>query len=249
MLRHTVELSLHTLLIAMRSLGLGAEPHPILTGGDRYIPPALAGQVDTEARDELSRLGLLAGKHLCDDFEATLGLIDRATSEYFAFCRTGQGQYGVLVAAAQRDAVTVLHEDGSVWLKPRRGEDHAGTLVNHLPEFEPAAFTGFSVRQRDLTDDAVSGIYDEPSASDAREVRELRTVLDEPKYGIGYLHVAQRAGGRRVEASRAVTYVDLDGGRVGMDINGSSSDAYINVFPGDVSRLATRLTSLLGSIR
>lgn len=40
-----------------------------------------------------------------------------------------------------------------------------------------------------------------------------------------------------------MSFLDLDIGRIGMDISGPPGNRYVNVFPGDDLRLAQKLTA------
>ena len=111
-----VELSLDTMRTAMRQAGCG-DPHQIFAGGLRYIPPSSANQVDRAAFEELSQYGFTQGRGFTPGFEEVLELLDRPPTEYFAYARTMDEQFGVLVAVRGRFAVTALCQGERVWLK------------------------------------------------------------------------------------------------------------------------------------
>ncbi|GAB3505995.1 ESX secretion-associated protein EspG [Amycolatopsis cihanbeyliensis] len=240
-LRRTVEMSLHTLLTAMRWHNCG-EPHPILLGGASHVPPSAEHQRDCEALEELGALGLVRGRELVGSFEDTLHVLDRPDTEYYAQTRTGDDSYGVLVACRGREAVTVAHQDGTVWLTPVHRDDRALALAKHLPPFPPADFQTFSARQAEFARPDTSGPY-EPLPARSQPVRDLHTILDQPYYGIGQLYVARRQdGGPRHEAPASLSYIDIDVGRVGLELTGPADNQHITVFPGDPGNLAERLT-------
>jgi hypothetical protein len=240
----TVQLSLHTLLTALRDNG-GAGPHCIFAGGARYIPAEAATQVSGEALAELAGEGLASGNRLSGDFEDVLHVLERPDRECYAHIRTGDEHFGVLVASRGRTGVTALHQDHHVWLKPADDRDLEAALVAHLPQFPPADFTPFSLPQREFQrrDDDGGGVYDEPE-SRGYAARELDDVLAAPYYGLGYLHVAHRANGTREVATDTLSYLDIDAGRVGLEMSGPRGSQHIAVFPGEPDRLAARLASV-----
>lgn len=229
-----VELPLDTLLTAMSLAGCG-EPHLIFAGGERYIPPSATERVNREALAELDSLGLATKDGLVRDFEDALRTLDRPHTEYIAHARAGERQYGILVAVRGRSATVAVREDDSVRLNRVREADYAAVLVNQLPSAPPAEFTPFSVPQRE--------IRGEPSSQGART---LASILEGPSGGLGYLHVARRAGGdNRREASEAICYVDAEPGRVGI---ARTEGEHVTVFPGDEVRLASRLAAVRATL-
>ncbi|EHR48877.1 hypothetical protein SacmaDRAFT_0576 [Saccharomonospora marina XMU15] len=230
-----VELSLDTLLTAMSLAGCG-EAHLIFAGGERYVPPSATDRVRREALDELAPLGLATGGGLDRDFEDALRTLGQPHTEYIAHVRAGDRQYGLLVAVRGRSATIAVREGARVRLNRARETDYAAMLVALLPAAAPADFTPFSVPRQE--------IRGEPTSHDARE---LASILARPSDGLGYLHVARRASGkRRTEATDAVCYVDAEAGRVGIAPTGGD---HVAVFPGDETRLTARLAAVRATLR
>ncbi|WP_240686896.1 ESX secretion-associated protein EspG [Amycolatopsis suaedae] len=228
----------------MRWAGCG-EPHIVFANEAVYIPPEAAPEFDRKVREELGDLGLLRGGRLTDEFADTLHLFDKPEQEFFAFVRTGDEQYSILVAARNRAAAVALHQGDRVWLKPDPTPNQAATLVEHLPEFDPAGFTPFTVARQDLRDaeNGGSDIYDEPART-SPEARELLEIFSVPYYGAGFLHAARRDHrGRREQASETVKYLDIDAGRVTFAESGGD---HIAVLPGTPVNLANKLAALAG---
>ena len=240
-LRRQVELTLNTLLTAMKQAGCG-EPHPIFAGGLRYVPPSAAAGVNRAAFEELSEFGFTEGNKLTSDFEDVLHILGQPRTEYFAYARDTSEQYGVLVAVRGRTGVTAVCQGERVWLQ-ETGEDHPGAVVANLPACEPARFTPFSLPQEEFTREEFDDVY-ESSPARSREARELDEVFQQPYYGLGEFHAARRANGTRVEAHDTLTYLDLDAGRVAIGMTGQRGNKYITVLPGEPRSLAQRLGSL-----
>ncbi|WP_324163083.1 ESX secretion-associated protein EspG [Amycolatopsis sp.] len=211
----TVELSLRTFLSAHAQISQ-SDPHPIFAGGARFVPPSLQGRIDHEAFDELAELGLTRGEHLSDTLVDTFEILDRPQVLLHAYIRTGEEQYGTLVAGFDRDGVVAGCQDDRVWLRPmKRGDTHSTLLVRELPEYPSARFTPFSIAQED---------------NRSEEARQLKEILDLPCCGLGELHSGN---------TLPVSYLDTEDGRVGFALSGPATNRYITVFPG--RELATRL--------
>ena len=241
MLRQKVELTLNTLLTALRQVG-GGDPHPVFAGGLRYVPPSSTSGVNRAAFEELSGFGFTRGGGFVSDFEDVLHVLDRPQTEYFAYVRAQREQFGVLVAVRGRTAVTAFCQGERVWLR-EAGEDQPGALVAHLPEYRPARFKPFSLSQEEFNRQEVDDLY-ESSPARSREARELDEVFQQPYYGLGELHTARRTGGTRTETQDTLTYLDIDVGRVSIAMTGRPGNKYISVSPGEPGSLAQRLSSL-----
>lgn len=247
MLARPVEITLDTLLTAFRHAGCG-DPHLIFAGGLRYIPPSARNSEDRAAFEELGGLGFTEGERLTSEFEDVLHMLDRPNTEYYATVRTEAEQYGVLVAVRGRAAVTAICQGNRVWLKGVRTDDRAAALVTNLPEYPPAQFSPFSLPQDDFKASGGSDLYDEPEAR-SREARRLDEVFEQPYFGVGFFAAAKHPdGGRRIETSDDLTYLDLDAGRVAMHVSGSPRNRYITVLPGEPSLLAQKVAALRASL-
>jgi ESX secretion-associated protein EspG len=204
----TVELSLRTFLSASALVG-EREPHPIFAGGLRFVPPSSKSAVDRQAFDELGGLGLTRGKHLSEPLVDTLEILDHPQVRLHAYVRTGDEQYGVLVAGLGRDGVVAVCRGDRVRLHPMpRGARHADLLVRELSAYPSAHFTPFSFAQHD---------------DRSEEARLLRSLFERRHYGIGELHAPNVL---------PVTYLDIDDGRIGFALTGQANNRYIKVFPG-----------------
>ena len=142
------DFTLNTLLTAMRNAGCG-DPHPIFAGGLRYIPPSAKNTTDREAFEELSQYGFTQGNGVTPEFEDVLRLIDNPSHEFFAYARDTEGQIGILVAAQNRTAVSVVCRGERVELNGVSPDTHpADALVRLLPPCGPAASSPFRFRRK-----------------------------------------------------------------------------------------------------
>jgi hypothetical protein len=240
-----VEFSLNTLLTAMRQVGCG-EPHQVFAGGLRYIPPSAANQVNRESFEELSQFGFTQGNGFTSEFEDVLHLLDRPATEYFAYARDMDEQIGVLVAVEGRYAVTAVCQGERVWLKTvGRDNSPVDALVANLPQYAPANFTPFSLPQSDFQQaEEVDDLYDNGPAR-SLEARRLDEIFGQPYFGVGQFYAAKRAnGGPRTLARDSLNYLDVDAGRVAIELSGAPGNRYITVLPGEPGLLGQKVAAL-----
>ncbi|WIY03891.1 ESX secretion-associated protein EspG [Amycolatopsis mongoliensis] len=220
------EFTLNTLLTAMRNVGCG-DPHPIFAGGLRYIPPSARNATNRAAFEELSHYGFTQGNGFTPEFEDVLHLIDRPKQEFFAYARDTEEQIGILVAAQNRSAVSVLCRGETVELAGVSPDTHpADALVKLLPPYEPAPIRPFSLPQDDFKPQVGSDIFDDAPAR-SREAQELDALFQQPHFGVGQLY----------SGNTSVNYLDLNAGRVGIALAGG----YISVLPGEPKQLSHKL--------
>lgn len=239
-----VEISLNTLLTAMRQVGCG-EPHQVFAGGLRYIPPSSANQVGRAAFEELSQFGVTQGDGFTPEFEDVLHLLDRPATEFFAYARDMDEQLGVLVAVQGRFAVTALCQGERVWLKiVGRDNSPVDALVANLPQRAPASFAPFSLPQDEFQHEEVDDLYD-TGPSRSRVARQVDEIFEQPYYGVGELYAAKRVnGGPRTLARDSLSYLDVDAGRVAIELSGAPGNRYITVLPGEPGLLAQKVAAL-----
>ncbi|NBH11852.1 ESX secretion-associated protein EspG [Amycolatopsis sp. SID8362] len=249
MVRNQVELSLDTLLTAMRQAGCG-EPHQVFAGGLRYIPPSSASRVNRAAFEELSEYGFTQGDRFTAEFEEILHLLDRPATEYFAYARDMDEQRGVLVAVQGRSAVAARCQGERVWLKTVSPDNSpVDALIANLPQYAPARFTPFSLLQEEFRrEEEVDDIYDNgPTRS--RDARQLDKIFGQPYYGVGQFYAAKRRPGEpRTMTRDSLSYLDVDSGRVAMTLTGSPGHRYISVLPGEPGLLAQKVAGLRASL-
>ncbi|GAB3499413.1 ESX secretion-associated protein EspG [Amycolatopsis cihanbeyliensis] len=238
MLRRTIELSLSAFLVAGTSAGF-ARPHLIFSGGAHYLPPRSRERADQQAWEELAGLGLAFGRELAGTLDDAIHVLYRPEVEYWAHVNTEGDRHHLLVAARGREAVVAFQQDGTVWLKPAREHDRARTLARNLPSWPAAEFLGFSVRRDEVTQPG--GQPYEPPPARSQEARILDDVLHQPNHGFGQLHVASSDGGGRVPSTTQLTYLDLDAGRVGLELGPPDQVQHVTVFPGTLVEIAARL--------
>ncbi|MEU0530331.1 ESX secretion-associated protein EspG [Amycolatopsis tolypomycina] len=245
MVHKQVELSLNTLLTAMRQAGCG-EPHQIFAGGLRYIPPSSVKQVNRAAFEELSQYGFTQGDRFTSEFEEILHLLDRPATEYFAYARDMKEQIGVLVAVQGRFAVTALCQGDRVCLKTVSPDNNpVDALIANLPPYAPARFTPLSIPQEEFRrkEDADDIFDSDPARS--RDARQLDEIFGQPHYGLGEFYAARRSpGGSRTMARDSMSYLDVEAGRVAMTLTGSPGNRYITVLPGEPGLLAQQVAAL-----
>jgi hypothetical protein len=240
-----VEISLNTLLTAMRQVGCG-EPHQVFAGGLRYVPPSSAHRVNREAFEELSQFGITQGDGFTPEFEDVLHLLDHPATEYFAYARDLDEQFGVLVAVQGRFAVTALCQGERVWLKTVGWDSSpVDALVANLPPRAPAHFAPFSLPQGEFQHhQEVDDIYDIGPAR-SRAARQLDEIFEQPYYGVGQIYAAKRVnGGLRTLTQDSLSYLDVDAGRVAILLSGAPGNRYITVVPGEPGLLAQKVAAL-----
>jgi hypothetical protein len=240
-----VEISLNTLIAAMGQAGCG-EPHQIFAGGLRYVPPSSANHVNREAFEELSQFGLTQGNGLTPEFEDVLHLLDRPATEYFAYARDTDEQFGVLVAVQGRFAVTALCQGERVWLKTvGRDSSPVDALVANLPQRAPAPFAPFSLPQEEVRrEEEADDLYDNGPAR-SRAARQLDEIFAQPYYGVGQLYAAKRTnGGPRTLTQDSLSYLDVEAGRVAIQLSGAPGNRYITVLPGEPGLLGQKVAAL-----
>lgn len=238
-----VELSLDTMLTAMRQAGCG-DPHQIFAGGLRYIPPSSANQVDRAAFEELSQYGFTQGRGFTPGFEEVLELLDRPPTEYFAYARTMDEQFGVLVAVRGRFAVTALCQGERVWLKTVSPDNSpVDALIANLPPCAPADFTPFSLPQAEFRhEEEADDLYDGPRS---RAARQLDEIFNQPYFGVGQFYAAKRVnGGPRTLTEDSLGYLDLEAGRVAIHLSGAPGNRYLTVLPGEPGLLGQKVAAL-----
>lgn len=240
-----VELSLNTLLTAMRQVGCG-EPHQIFAGGLRYIPPSSANQVNREAFEELSEYSLTQGDRFTPGFEEVLHLLDRPATEYFAYARDMNEQIGVLVAVRGRFAVTALCQGERVWLKTVSPDaSPVDALVANLPEYAPARFTPFSLPQDEFRHGTEADDLYDAGPTRSRAAQQLDEIFGQPYFGVGQFYAAKRSnGGPRTLAQDSLSYLDVEAGRVAVLLSGAPGNRYITVLPGEPELLGQKVASL-----
>lgn len=238
------ELSLNTLLTAMRQVGCG-EPHQVFAGGLRYVPPSSVNQVNRAAFEELSQYGFTQGDRFTPEFEEVLHLLDRPATEYFAYARDTEEQLGVLVAVQGRFAVTALCQGERVWLKAVSPDtDPVDALVANLPQYAPAQFVPFSLPQDELRHEEGHDLYDDAPAR-SRSARRLDEIFGQPYYGVGQIYAAKRVnGGPRTLARDSLSYLDVETGRVAIELSGAPGNRYITVLPGEPALLGQKVAAL-----
>ncbi|VVJ24089.1 Uncharacterised protein [Amycolatopsis camponoti] len=220
------ELTLNTLLTALRNAG-GGDSHPVFAQGLRYVPPSAERGVNREAFEELSHHGFTQGDGYTPEFEDVLRIIDDPAREFYAYARDTESQIGILVAALNRSAVSVVCRGETVELSEVSPDTHpADALVARLPPWQSAPIKPFSLPQKDFQPHEESDIFDDAPAR-SREAQELDAFFQQPHFGLGQLYAG----------TTTVHYLDLDAGRVGISL----ADGYISVLPGEPKQLSHKL--------
>ncbi|MGW5716502.1 ESX secretion-associated protein EspG [Amycolatopsis sp. NPDC003865] len=213
------DLSLTALLAAMRNVGCG-DPHPVLAGGLRYVPPSAKTREDRAVFEELSEYGFTQGDGYTPEFEDVLHRL--GNPRFHAYARDDTGQIGIL----STNGVLVVCRGDRVTL--RSHDTHpADALVAHLPPYPAANIKPFTLSQEDFKGPQdVSDVFDDAPAR-SREAEELDALFRRPHEGLGQLYAG----------TTTVSYLDLDEGRVGLAL----TDGYISVVPGDRRQLSHKL--------
>ncbi|MFJ1762285.1 ESX secretion-associated protein EspG [Amycolatopsis sp. NPDC088138] len=234
------DISLDTLLTALRQAGCG-EPHPVFAGGLRYVPPSAARETSRAAFEELSGHCFTQGDGFTPEFDDVLHLLDRPSTEFFAYARDLTEQIGVLVAARGRTAVTAVCQGSRVWLKGVPPDTHpVDALIANLPPYRAADIRPFSLPQQDFREQPAGDVFDDAPAR-SRDAQKLDDLVSQQHHGMGQFYAAKQVDGQRQEARDSLSYLDVDAGRVGIGL----ADEHITVMPGDPVVLGRKVAAFL----
>jgi len=202
-------------LVRMENLG---ELHVTLKPAAVWRRKADQQRLETEARNEFQRLGLLDRRGRVEvEVAASLAVLCRAGAEFYGWINEGDNTKGVLAGAIGREAILAVRDGSMVNLTQIRPETLPNALVRQTPEVPPSRGEAVSVLRSDMLatvagrQRTAAGVGMRPAPP---EVRIVQQVISQPTTGSGELYVAVRDRmGRRTPARTPLRYADTPTGR------------------------------------
>ncbi|WP_459713643.1 ESX secretion-associated protein EspG [Actinophytocola sp. KF-1] len=241
-----VELSVYPLLSVMRKERMG-EPHPVFAGGERYVSPRFAEEAERAIQQELRDAGL-GERRDYGEFLDLVGVVQRASLEYYGWVTTTDEAYSVLVAAHGRAAVLVVRSGTRVRFEPCDLDRMVETLVWRLPDVGPARGEAFSVPQTDFHAPKVrtdGGVMRRSTPARPEGARRLDTLLRLDRRTVAKFYAAKRdVTGTRHRSERWLTVLDTADGRWAVSVARSRRQEWIHVAPGTHQYLGDQVAAL-----
>lgn len=244
-------LTLHTealaRLVRMENLG---ELHVALKPMAKWRRKAVQEEIETEARGEFLRLGLLDKRGRLDvEVVASLTVLCRAGAEFYGWINEGEKTRGVLSAAIGREAILAIRDGDMVTVSQIRPETLPMALVAQTPEVAPARGETVNVLRSDMLASAggrqrtAAGVGMRPAPP---EVRIVEQIISQPTTGGGELYVAIRDRmGRRRPVGEPLRYADTVNGRwLNYMTTTSDGEQRILIAPATRNDLAGRLQDM-----
>ncbi|GAB1516283.1 ESX secretion-associated protein EspG [Actinophytocola sp. KF-1] len=202
-------------LVRMENLGdlhVTLKPQPV------WRRRADQDRLETEARNEFQRLGLLDRRGRVEvEVAASLAVLCRAGAEFYGWINEGDDTKGVLAGAIGREAILAVREGAMVTVTQIRPETLPNALVGQTPEVGASRGESVSVLRSDMLatvggrQRTAAGVGMRPAPP---EVRIVQQVIAQPTTGAGELYVAIRDRmGRRVPCRAPLRYADTPNGR------------------------------------
>jgi ESX secretion-associated protein EspG len=234
-------------LVLMENLG---DLHVTLRPQSVWRRKADRQLLETEARNEFQRLGLLDRRGRIDvEVTAALAVLCRAGAEFYGWINQGEDTRGVLAGAIGREALLAVRDGALVTITQIRPETLPNALVAQTPEVPPARGEAVSVLRSDMLatvggrQRTAAGVGMRPAPP---EVRVVQRVIEQPVTGGGELYVAVRDRmGRRVPVRDPLRYADTVTGRwLNQATPTQDGDERVLVAPASRSDLVGRLQQM-----
>ncbi len=217
MLEKPLKLHMEALASLVRMENLG-DLHVTLKPQPLWRRKADQNRLETEARNEFQRLGLLDRRGRVEvEIAASLAVLCRAGAEFYGWINEGDDTKGVLAGAIGREAILAVREAATVTITQIRPEALPNALVAQTPEVGPSRGEAVSVLRSDMLapvggrQRTAAGVGMRPAPP---EVRIVQQVIAQPTTGAGELYVAVRDRmGRRTSCRSPLRYADTAGGR------------------------------------
>jgi ESX secretion-associated protein EspG len=228
-------------LTAWSALDLGQPPVALLPG------TAISHRASTEqAWQHLTEQGLASGRELTDHFGRTLELIATASTRFYGWFHTGDGDTrSILVAGAK---VLAAVDGQTVTLRPSPSSSGAKALIDTLPETPAAPGPAFSAPASTLTQQDGTGIVStvRPTGQ-AAVTAKMRQILSTPRTGGGQLYAARRERpGHYKICDQPLSYFDTTHGRmIAEEREAGTGIVWRTLIPADPKILVKRLSALL----
>jgi hypothetical protein len=234
-------------LVRMENLG---DLHITLKPLSVWRRKADEDRVETEARNEFQRLGLLDRRGRVEvEVAASLAVLCRAGAEFYGWINEGDNTKGVLAGAIGREAILAVRDGATVTVTQIRPETLPNALVAQTPEVAPSRGEAVSVLRSDMLatiggrQRTAAGVGMRPAPP---EVRIVQQVIAQPTTGAGELYVAVRDRmGRRVPVRAPLRYADTPNGRwLNHMTPTGDGDERVLVAPASRSDLVARLQEM-----
>lgn len=175
-------------------------------------------RLETEARNEFQRLGLLDRRGRVEvEVAASLAVLCRAGAEFYGWINEGDNTKGVLAGAIGREAILAVRDGATVSITQIRPETLPNALVAQTPEVGASRGEAVNVLRSDMLatvggrQRTAAGVGMRPAPP---EVRIVQQVIAQPTTGTGELYVAVRDRmGRRTSVRAPLRYADTANGR------------------------------------
>ncbi|WP_208297611.1 ESX secretion-associated protein EspG [Actinophytocola oryzae] len=235
-------------LLQKENLG---EPHTIFAGGERYFSPRFSRVAAEVFRRELAEAGL-GNEADYLDFVDMVGVVQRATTEFYGWVTGVDEHYGILVASHGRHAVSLRRSGDSVSFERCDAERTLDTLVANLPDVPAGQGDAISVSHADFHagSRAPGSVMRRSSAARPEAARRLDALLDVRRRFVTKIYAAKKDDqGVRTRSSRWVTVLDLVDGRWVLSVGQSRQERWIRVAPGTPRLISDRLSELARTVR
>jgi hypothetical protein len=251
-LAHPVTVTGDLLAWLVRAEGLG-ELHPVLRPAVRWVPRAGHEEVEGRYREELGRFGAVDRRGRLDvEVLASLAVLCRGATEFWAFIEVGGAVRGVLVAAVGAERVLAIRDANSVWLSQVRQRKLVEALVAQAPEVAAGRCRVVTVRRSDLLTTragrqrTATGVILRPADAAVLEVQRV-AALRHTGGGEMFVGVRDGAGGYRM-VDQPLRYVDTKNGRFLNRVMTEAGEARVRVGPGGRADLVRQLMEMHRSL-
>lgn len=233
-------------LAAWNWQGLGTA-HPVVGADETWATERIRGGIQERVLRGLTKSGLADHTGPKAPLRALLTLLAEADREFYGWLQPVEpaSTTGVLVAAADDDAIALSVTQETVRLAPLAEDTLPGELAATLPEADPAnidplRLTKSQYAPHDRASAPSSGRHAAPDPGD-----ELATLLRDRQAGTHTLYTATSASDGSRMRSSPLTVIDLEGrGRVLTFLSDTASDdPTINCVPGTPESVANTLES------
>ncbi|WP_020662618.1 ESX secretion-associated protein EspG [Amycolatopsis benzoatilytica] len=224
------------------------EPPVVVEHAPMYMTDDFSEKLRVQSFGLLAQVGLASSGTPSPRLRGTLELLAGARREVYAWSHFGnrRGDNGaVLVAAAGREAVRLVTDTRSVQIEPVSPRDISASLVELLPDCQPAPIRPLRV-PKDYYDSASA----DPLAESSASADQLRHLMRAERDAVHQMHVAVRDHAGERTHSTALSAIDLaDRGRILSFVNqDDAGELHINVYSGTRARLVEALALTLSDL-
>ena len=253
MLKEKLTLHVEALVRLVRMENLG-EPHITLKPAAKWRQKSVQNQLETEARTEFQRLGMIDNRGRLDvELSSSLAVLCRAGAEFYGWINQGEKTKGVFVGAIGREAILAVRDGDTVTISQIRPETLPMALVAQTPEVAPSRGEAVNVLRSDMLvsvggrQRTAAGVGMRPAPP---EVRIVQQIMAQPTLGGGELYVAVRDRmGRRRPVPEPLRYADTQTGRwLNYTTAAADGEQRVLIAPASRGDLAGRLQEMHRSL-